>query len=107
MRGLSELAHERRTPERSQDSRQDPRLTGANLAVAEAQHAEAPRPQPSITKRVVFRIVERAVRLDDQPVPKAYEIEHVRAHRDLPPELDVPELAVAQQLPEELLRRRS
>jgi hypothetical protein len=47
--------------------------------------------------------MERPIGLDDQLVSQADKVEHVRAHRDLPPELQVAEPSVAQQPPQELL----
>jgi hypothetical protein len=48
----------------------------------------------------VVGIVEGTVRLDDEPVMQANEIQNVRTKGELPPELEAFEPAVAQQFPQ-------
>jgi hypothetical protein len=50
--------------------------------------------------------MKRPVRLDDQPMPQAYEVSDVTPDRQLAAELQAVQTAVSQQPPQQLLRRR-
>ena len=98
MRGFSELPAHRRF-NGSGDCGKHQFRSALELGVGEAQYAEALALQPSIPSGIALRIVERPIRLDDQPMPQAYEVRDVPADRNLAPELQPAEPSVAQDVP--------
>jgi len=104
MRGLSNPTPHRRF-NRRQDRRKHQIRPRIDLLVAEPHHPKVLPPQPIVPHRVVGFVVQRPVRLDDQPVAHANEVHHVSANRNLPPELQVTQPPVAKDIPEPPLGR--
>jgi hypothetical protein len=74
-----------------------------DLVVRETQDAELLGTKPVVAACVPFGIVERTIRLDNQPMAEANEVGDIGAERGLPPELEIIEPSVAEQLPEQAL----
>ncbi len=77
-----------------------------HVLIGEAQDAEALAHEPGVAHGVTLGIVEGPVQLHDQPVTQAQEVRHIGPERNLTPELEAAEAAVAQKLPELAFRGR-
>jgi hypothetical protein len=83
MRGLSGVSEKALLTNRLQDPRDHAVFSNFELMVREAQHAEALADEPGVAQRILLRIVEWAVRLDDEPVTQAEEIHDLGSDRNL------------------------
>lgn len=68
-----------------------------NVGVSEPQDSEILHPKPSIAGGVI--VMKRPVRLDDQPMPEAEEVDDVSADWDLPAKFQAGQPSVSQQVP--------
>jgi hypothetical protein len=71
-----------------------------DFTIAEPQDPKPFGLQPSITLRIVDRIMERPIRLDREAMAQADKIQDVGAHRHLTAELQACESPLTQSIPE-------
>ena len=95
MRGLSDVSEKVILTHRLQDPGDHPMLADLELMVRKSQNAEALAGEPSVPNGILLRIVERTVRLDDEPVPQAEEIHDIGSDRNLSAKLQALQLPAA------------
>lgn len=103
MRGLA-LPACRRRPDRRENVVRHLPVTAIDPIVGKPQHTKTLARQPLVPLRVMIRIVEGTIRLDDQPVFQASEVDHIASKRDLATELQSFQTTVSQQLPKASFR---